>query len=67
MGKKILLADDDDALRDSLAEQLQLHEEFESTGVGTAKDGLNLLENEYFDVILLDVGLPDMVGGKLAD
>ncbi len=62
MGKKILLADDDDALRDSLAEQLQLHEEFEPTGVGTAKDGLNLLENEYFDVILLDVGLPDMDG-----
>ena len=62
MGKKILLVDDDDALRDSLAEQLQLHEEFEPTGVGTAKDGLNLLETEYFDVILLDVGLPDMDG-----
>ena len=62
MGKKILLADDDDALRDSLAEQLQLHEEFEPIGVGTAKDGLNLLEHEYFDVILLDVGLPDMDG-----
>ena len=62
MGKKILLADDDDALRESLAEQLQLHEEFELTGVGTAKDGLNLLENEFFDVILLDVGLPVMDG-----
>jgi len=62
MGKKILLVDDDDALRDSLAEQLQLHEEFEPTGVGTAKDGLDLLETEYFDVILLDVGLPDMDG-----
>ena len=62
MGKKILLVDDDDALRDSLAEQLQLHEEFEPTGVGTAKDALNLLETEYFDVILLDVGLPDMDG-----
>ena len=57
MGKKILLVDDDEALRESLAEQLQLHEEFE-----TAKEGLDRLVGEYFDVVLLDVGLPDMDG-----
>ena len=62
MGKKILLVDDDDALRESLAEQLELHEEFEPKGVGTAKEGLDLVKDEYFDVILLDVGLPDMDG-----
>ena len=62
MGKKILLVDDDDSLRDSLAEQLDLHEEFEPMGAGTAKEGLDLLEEGYFDVILLDVGLPDMDG-----
>jgi DNA-binding response OmpR family regulator len=62
MGKKILLVDDDEALRESLAEQLQLHEEFEPTGVGTAKEGLDRLVGEYFDVVLLDVGLPDMDG-----
>ena len=39
MGKKILLVDNDDALRDTLAEQLQLHNEFELTGVGTAEQG----------------------------
>lgn len=62
MGKKILLVDDDESLRDSLAEQLELHEEFEPKGVGTAKEGLDLVNDEYFDVILLDVGLPDMDG-----
>tara|TARA_Y100000766_G_scaffold195763_1_gene168283 strand:- start:145 stop:828 length:684 start_codon:yes stop_codon:yes gene_type:complete len=62
MGKKILLVDDDESLRESLAEQLGLHEEFESKGAGTAKEGLDLLEEEYFDVILLDAGLPDMDG-----
>ena len=62
MGKKILLVDDDESLRDSLAEQLELHEEFEPKGAGTAKEGFGLLEEEYFDIILLDVGLPDMDG-----
>ena len=62
MGKKILLVDDDESLRDSLAEQLELHEEFEPKGAGTAKEGFGLLEEEYFDVILLDSGLPDMDG-----
>ncbi len=61
-GKKILLVDDDDTLRQSLAEQLQLHEEFATTGTATAKEALELLKHEYFDVILLDVGLPDMDG-----
>jgi DNA-binding response OmpR family regulator len=60
--KKILLIDDDNVLWQSLAEQLELHEEFEPKGAGTAKEGLNLLDDEYFDVILLDVGLPDMDG-----
>ena len=62
MGTKILLVDDDEELRGSLAEQLQLHEEFETSGVGTATEGLELVKQDYFDVIILDVGLPDMDG-----
>ena len=62
MGKKILLVDDDEVLCESLAEQLQLHDEFELTGVGTAKQGLDLLGKEDFDCILLDFGLPDLHG-----
>ena len=62
MGKKILLVDDDDVLRDSLAEQLHLHDEFELTGVCNAKQGLDLLGKEDFDCVLLDFGLPDLHG-----
>ena len=62
MGKKILLVDDDEVLRDSLAEQLQLHNEFELTGVSTAKQGLDLLGKEDFDCILLEFGSPDFHG-----
>ena len=54
MGKKILMVDDDESLRDLLlVEQLELHEEFEPKGVSTAKQGLDLVEEEYFDVIFL--------------
>jgi DNA-binding response OmpR family regulator len=60
--KKILIVDDDEALCDSLCEQLQLHEEFETVVCGTARDSLEVVKKRYFDAILLDVGLPDMDG-----
>ncbi len=64
-GRKILLVDDDLALRNSLAEQLRLHEEFVSTEAGTAAEALELVRTHYYDALLLDVGLPDMDGREL--
>ncbi len=61
-GKKILLVDDDDVLRQSLEEQLQLHEEFVTVACGSAGEGIDRTKHEHFDAILLDVGLPDMDG-----
>jgi len=63
--RKILLVDDDDALRASLAEQLQLHEEFITVQVPTAADALAAVRSDHFDAILLDVGLPDMDGREV--
>lgn len=63
--KKILLVDDDAALRNSLAEQLHLHEEFATSEAETAAEALEIVKNTYFDCILLDVGLPDMDGRDL--
>ncbi len=65
IGKKILLVDDDDALRQSLSEQLRLHEEFVIVEADTGSKALALVKSEYFDVILLDVGLPDMDGREV--
>ncbi|MEQ8357489.1 MAG: response regulator transcription factor [Kiloniellaceae bacterium] len=64
-GKKILLIDDDEALRQSLSEQLRLHEEFDTVEATTAADGMDQAKAEYFDLILLDVGLPDMDGREV--
>ena len=63
--KKILLVDDDEALRQSLGEQLRLHEEFATVDVDTGSRALEAVKTEYFDAILLDVGLPDIDGREV--
>lgn len=63
--RRILIVDDDAALRHSLAEQLQLHEEFLADQAPTAGEALEMAKAQYFDAILLDVGLPDMDGREL--
>jgi DNA-binding response OmpR family regulator len=60
--RKILIIDDDDELRDSLSEQLSLHEEFDTLLAANASDGLKLARNGHVDLVLLDVGLPDLDG-----
>ncbi len=60
--KRLLLVDDEDALRESLAEQLELHEEFATEQCGSAGAALEKIKSELFDLILLDVGLPDIDG-----
>ena len=64
-GKKILVVDDDEALRESLCEQLQLHEEFTTTEAETGSLALDRAKADYYDAILLDVGLPDMDGREV--
>ena len=64
-GKKILLVDDDQALRTVLAEQLDLYDGFNTIQVGTAAEGLEKAKLAHYDAILLDIGLPDMDGREL--
>ena len=63
--KKLLLVDDDESLRRLLVEQLQLHEEFATTAVATSTEALESVKQDYFDAILLDIGLPDMDGREV--
>ncbi|MSO92316.1 MAG: response regulator transcription factor [Rhodospirillales bacterium] len=63
--KNILLVDDDTALLDMLTEQLQLHEEFATVGAATGAKTIELTKQQHFDVIILDVGLPDMDGREV--
>ena len=60
--RKILIVDDDADLRETLSEQLALHEEFDPVIATTAAEGLAGAKAEHVDLVLLDVGLPDMDG-----
>lgn len=60
--RRVLIIDDDESLRASLTEQLNLHEEFAVDAAGDGAAGLALAKAQNFDAILLDVGLPDMDG-----
>ena len=60
--KTILIIDDDSDLREALAEQLELHQEFASAAAATASEGVERAKRERPDLILLDVDLPDMNG-----
>ena len=60
--RTILLVDDDHELRESLKDQLALHDEFDIKTAETAGQGVEVARKERLDLILLDVGLPDMDG-----
>ncbi|WP_341365190.1 response regulator transcription factor [Thalassospira sp. SN3W] len=61
-GKQVLVVEDDAALSQSLTEQLRLHEEFECVVANSGQNALEVAKENYYDIILLDVGLPDIDG-----
>ncbi len=63
--KKILMVDDDADLREALADQLVITEEFDVFEAGTGADGLAKASEQHYDLVILDVGLPDMDGREL--
>jgi len=54
--------DDDDMLRESLVEQLTLSEEFDIIQAKTALDGVDRARKDKPDLVVMDVGLPDIDG-----
>jgi DNA-binding response OmpR family regulator len=63
--KKILLVDDEDDLRGALADQLVLTEEFDVFEAETGAAGLEKAKAQTHDLVILDVGLPDMDGREV--
>jgi DNA-binding response OmpR family regulator len=63
--RKILVIEDDDDLRQSLQEQLTMTDEYRVFAAETAARGIELIKNELPDLLVLDVGLPDMDGREV--
>lgn len=63
--KKILMVDDDVDLREALADQLILTEEFDVFEASDGAGGLEKAKEALYDLVILDVGLPDMDGREL--
>lgn len=60
--KTILIVDDDNDLREALAEQLDLHEEFAVVQAAAGAEGARVAKEIRPDLVLLDVDLPDIDG-----
>jgi DNA-binding response OmpR family regulator len=60
--RSILIVDDDNDLRQTLVEQLALYEEFSVSDADTASRGITAARAGVVDLLIMDVGLPDMDG-----
>ncbi|ATU93530.1 response regulator transcription factor [Phyllobacterium zundukense] len=60
--RTILIVDDDADLRAILVEQLSLYEEFQIIEEDNATKGVQAARNGVVDLLIMDVGLPDMDG-----
>ena len=60
--KSILLVDDDNDLREALAEQFDLHDGFEPPQATSGAEALRVASETRLDLILLDIDMPDMDG-----
>ena len=63
--KHILLVDDDDELRQTLAEQFALYDEFLTSQASSGGGAIEAAKAGGHDLIVLDVGLPDLDGREV--
>ena len=63
--KKIFLVDDDEDLREALGEQLLMTEDFDVFEAGNGAEAMMKAKEGLYDLVILDVGLPDTDGREL--
>jgi two-component system, NtrC family, nitrogen regulation response regulator NtrX len=59
--KRILVIDDEKSIRNTLKEILE-HEKYEVDTAGSGGEGLGLMKEKEYDVLLLDIKMPEMDG-----
>jgi DNA-binding response OmpR family regulator len=61
LAAKTLIVDDEKAVRNSLQEILKI-EDYQADSVGTGEEALQILENDGYDLVILDLKLPGIQG-----
>src|SRR3974377_1869272 len=59
---KVLVIEDDPELRGALTDQFSLYDEYEEVGAEKGNKGLQVAKTEQIDLVIMDVGLPDIDG-----
>jgi len=66
MVKRVLIVDDAADIRTSVMQAVQ-SEGFEAVTASSGEEGMELLKNEKFDLILLDIFMPEMSGRDMLE
>lgn len=66
MATRILLVEDEKSIREILALNLEL-ENYEVVSLADGKNVINLFKTQHFDLVLLDIMLPDISGLELCE
>ncbi len=63
----LLIIEDDETQRRSMAELIGAGEDVAVTGVGSSEEALAALDETHFDCVVLDLKLPDMTGFEMLE
>lgn len=63
--RRLFIVDDDEDLRETLIEQLSHYDEFEIQSGTNASDAISFTKQNSADLMIMDVGLPDMDGREV--
>ncbi|MDD1767059.1 MAG: response regulator, partial [Methanomassiliicoccales archaeon] len=66
MRPKVLIIDDEEGIREILADILKARD-FDVTSAGTGEQGLKEISQSHFNVVILDIRLPDMTGIQILE